>query len=154
MLWLNCLRFSMSRCFCPPRFFGLGISMSEYMCFHGLVFIFIVKAKNHAKFFQLKNISIIQIYATAICIMLAYVSQNKKENSIVSLHCIMTTFKVIKKISTIIYRQIPYQMYDTAENNAKKNFTEVSLTVFISLKTVLVSKLCRKILFNKCLLFH
>ena len=35
-------------------------------------------------------------------------------------------------------------MHYMAENNTKKNFTEVSITIFISLKTVLVSKLCKK----------
>ena len=72
MSWPNCLRFSMSWCFSPQismsQFFGLGISMSWYMCLHGLVFVFIVKTEIPCKIFRimLKNISIIQIYATAI----------------------------------------------------------------------------------------
>ena len=35
-------------------------------------------------------------------------------------------------------------MYDMAEYNAKKTFTDVSLTVFLSQKTVLASKLYKK----------
>ena len=35
-------------------------------------------------------------------------------------------------------------MYDMAENNSKKNFTKVLLTVSIFSKTVLVGKLCQK----------
>ena len=47
--------------------FGLGISMLWYMHLHSLLFVFIVKID----YFNivLKNISIIRIYATAICIM-------------------------------------------------------------------------------------
>ena len=87
MSWLVCLRFSMSWCFSPrilmsqffglgismSRFFGLGIPMSCHMCLHGLVFV-IMKTKISRiimSIMLLKNISIVQIYATSICIMYA-----------------------------------------------------------------------------------
>ena len=86
MSWLICLRFSMScffglgismSCFfglgiSMSWFFGLGISMSWYMCLHGLVFVIIVKTKKSRiimSIMLLKNISVVQIYATSICIM-------------------------------------------------------------------------------------
>ena len=66
-------------------FFGLGIPMSWYMCFHGLVFVIIVKIKESRiiiSIMLLKNISIVQVYATS-----------------------MTTCKGSqKKSSTILYR--------------------------------------------------
>ena len=86
MSWLICLHFSMSWCFSPrismswffglgismSWFFGLGISMSWYMCLHGLAFVIIVKTKKSRiimSIMLLKNISIVQIYATSICII-------------------------------------------------------------------------------------
>ena len=82
MLWLNCYHFSMSWCFSHrilmcwffglgismSWLFGFGISMSWYMCLHGLIFVFILKNEKSRKIFwiMLKNISIIQIYTTAI----------------------------------------------------------------------------------------
>ena len=87
MSWPICLRFSLLYCFSPrtsmSRFFGLGISMSWffslgilmswYMCLHGLVFVIIVKRKKSRiimSIMLLKNISIAQMYATSICIMM------------------------------------------------------------------------------------
>ena len=86
MLWLICLRFSMSWFFglgismswlfglgiSMSWFFGLGISMSWYMCLHGLAFVIIVKTKKSRiimSIMLLKNISIVQIYGTSICII-------------------------------------------------------------------------------------
>ena len=68
MSWLFGLGISMS------WFFGLGISMSWYMCLHGLAFVIIVKTKKSRiimSIMLLKNISVVQIYATSICIMYA-----------------------------------------------------------------------------------
>ena len=59
MLWLSCLSFLDGWCFSTRTsmsqffglgflrlcFFGLGISMSWYMCLHGLVFVFILKTE-------------------------------------------------------------------------------------------------------------
>ena len=99
MSWLICLRFSMSWFFglgismswffglgismswlfglgiSMSWFFGLGISMSWYMCLHGLAFVIIVKTKKSRiimSIMLLKNISVVQIYATSICIMYGY----------------------------------------------------------------------------------
>ena len=44
-------------------------------------------------------------------------------------------------------------MYDMAENNGKKNFTEVSLS-FNFLRNGFSCKICYKNFFDKCLLFH
>ena len=93
MSWLISLRFSISWCFSARLsmsqifeslcrsfgismswFFGLGVPMSWYMCLHGLIFVIIVKTKNishNLSIMLLKNISIVQIYATSICIMYA-----------------------------------------------------------------------------------
>ena len=79
MSWVNCLRFSMSWLFglgiSMSWLFGLGISMSWYMCLHGLAFVIIVKTKKSRiimSIMLLKNISVVQIYATSICIMYGY----------------------------------------------------------------------------------
>ena len=75
MSWINCLCFSMSWCLSPRVsmsrlfglgismlwFFGLGISMSCFMCLHGLVFVLM----QIVLIILLKNILLIQIYATA-----------------------------------------------------------------------------------------
>ena len=45
-------------------------------------------------------------------------------------------------------------MYDKAENNAEKKVTEVSLTVSIFQKTVLVAKSRNENFFDKCLHFR
>ena len=88
MSWVNYLRFSMSWFFglgilmswffglgiSMSWFFGLGISMSWYMCLHGLVFVIIViTKKSHIimSIMLLKNMSVVQIYATSICTMYA-----------------------------------------------------------------------------------
>ena len=97
MPWLICLRFSMSWFYglgismswlfglgismswffglgiSMSWFFGLGISISWYMCLHRLAFIIIVKSKKSRIFMSiilLKNTSVVQIYATSICIMM------------------------------------------------------------------------------------
>ena len=98
MWWLIFLHFSVSWCFAPQVsmswcfglgismlwLFGLGISMSWffglripmwwYMCLRGLVFVIFVKTKKSRiimSIMLLKSISIVQIYATSICIMYA-----------------------------------------------------------------------------------
>ena len=78
MSWLFGLGISMSWCFglaiTMLWFFGLGISMSWYMCLHGLAFVIIVKTKKSRiimSIMLLKNISVVQIYATSICIIYA-----------------------------------------------------------------------------------
>ena len=80
MSWLICLRFSVSWFYglgiSMSQFFGLGISMSWYMCLHGLAFVIIVKTKKSRiimSIMLLKNTSVVQIYATSICIMCASV---------------------------------------------------------------------------------
>ena len=79
MSWINCLCFSMSWCLSPRVsmsrlfglgismlwFFGLGISMSCYMCLHGRVFVLM----QIVLIILLKNILLIQIYATATLII-------------------------------------------------------------------------------------
>ena len=68
MSWVFGLGISMS------WFFGLGISMPWCMCLHGLVFVIIVKTKKShiiMSIMLLKNISVVQIYATSICIIYA-----------------------------------------------------------------------------------
>ena len=77
MSWLICLRFSMLWRFSPrismSWFFGLGIPMSWYMCLHGFICVITVKKKKSRiimSIMLLKNISIVQIYATSICIMM------------------------------------------------------------------------------------
>ena len=63
MPWLFGLGISMT------WFFGLGISISWYMCLYGLVFVIIVKTKKShiiMSIMLLKNISVVQIYATSI----------------------------------------------------------------------------------------
>ena len=50
----------------------------------------------------------------------------------------------LQKTSERLLLMVPYQMYDMVQCNTKKNFIEISLTVFISQKTVLVSKLNKK----------
>ena len=96
MLSLICLRFSMSWFFglgismswffglgiSMSWLFGLGISMSWYMCLHGLVFVIIVKTKKSRiimSIMLLKNTSVVQIYATSICIMYASANQNNEQ---------------------------------------------------------------------------
>ena len=78
MMWFNCLHFSMPRCFRPrismPQFFGLGISMLWYNGRQGLVFVSLWKQKNSHKIIStilLKDMSMILIYATVICLMYA-----------------------------------------------------------------------------------
>ena len=78
MSWVFGLGISMSRFFglgiSMSWFFGLGIPMSWYMCLHGLVFVIIVKTKKSRiimSIMLLKNISVVQIYATSICIIYA-----------------------------------------------------------------------------------
>ena len=96
MSWLICLHFSMSWFFglgismswffglgismswffgletSMSRFVGLGTSMSWYMCLRRLAFVIIVKTKTSRiimSIMLLKNTSVVQIYATSICIM-------------------------------------------------------------------------------------
>ena len=48
-------------------FYGLSIPMSWFMCLHGLVFVMILKTKKPRiiiSIMLLKNISIVQVYAT------------------------------------------------------------------------------------------
>ena len=78
MSWLFGLGISMSWFFglgiSMSWFFGLGISVSWYMGLHRLAFVIIVKTKKPRiimSIMLLKNISVVQIYATSICIMYA-----------------------------------------------------------------------------------
>ena len=66
----------------------------------------------------------------------------------------MTNLKVPRRKLVRYFTDSFHSSWIMAENNVKKNFSELSLTGFIS--TVLVAKLCKKIknFFDKCLLFH
>ena len=66
----------------------------------------------------------------------------------------MTNLKVPRRKLVRYFTDSFHTSWIMAENNVKKNFSELSLTGFIS--TVLVAKLCKKIknFFDKCLLFH